>query len=110
VRDDEDIKHEDPERPKGRMLLYWGCGASVRAGQPRVLDMATAAPADFGKFFVARSATQRGAHSAVGRPSWPNPDDSQDGAGNGFAAGRARVFRQGHSGRHSVSASRRPRT
>jgi hypothetical protein len=32
VRDDEDIKHEDPERPKGRMLLYWGCGASVRAG------------------------------------------------------------------------------
>lgn len=77
VRDDEEIKHEDPERPKGRMLLYWGCGPAVRAGQPRVLDMATAAPADFGKFFVARSATQRGAHSAVGRPSWPNPDDSR---------------------------------
>lgn len=77
VRDDEDIKQQDPERPKGRMLLYWGCGPSVRAGQPRVLDMATATPADFGKFFVARSATQRGAHSAIGRPSWPNPDDSR---------------------------------
>ena len=76
VNDDEEVKQE-PERPKGRMLLYWGCGPTVRAGQPRVLDMATAAPADFAKFFVSRGATQRGAHSAVGRPSWPNPDDSR---------------------------------
>ena len=75
-RDDEDIKHE-PERPKGRMMLYWGCGPAIRAGQPKVLDMATAAPADFARFFVGRSATQRGAHSAVGRPLWPNPEDSR---------------------------------
>jgi hypothetical protein len=39
--------------------------------------MATAAPADFARFFVGRSATQRGAHSAVGRPLWPNPEDSR---------------------------------
>ena len=77
ARDDEEIKRENPEKPKGRMLLYWGCGNEIRQGQPKVLDMATASIDDYGKFFVARSATQRGAHSAAGRPVWPNPDDSR---------------------------------
>jgi hypothetical protein len=77
LRDDEEVKREEPERPKGRMLLYWGCGSEIRPGQPKILDMATATPADFGRFFVGRSATQRGAHSAAGRPLWPNPDDSR---------------------------------
>lgn len=77
LRDDEEIKHENPEKPKGRMLLYWGCGNEIRQGQPKVLDMATSSVSDYGRFFVARSATQRGAHSAVGRPVWPNPDDSR---------------------------------
>ena len=76
TRDDEEIRH-DPEKPKGRIMLYWGCGPTVRAGQPRVLDMATAAPADFARFFVGRSATQRGAHSAAGRPVWPSPEDAR---------------------------------
>jgi hypothetical protein len=29
------------ERPKGRMLLYWGCGDHARPGQPFILDFAT---------------------------------------------------------------------
>jgi hypothetical protein len=29
------------ERPKGRMLIYWGCGEHARAGQPVVIDFAT---------------------------------------------------------------------
>lgn len=70
----EDIEYE---RPKGKMLLYWGCGENVRPGQPRVVDFATAAPADFRKFFIARRATQRGAHAAVGRPHWPSRDDTR---------------------------------
>jgi hypothetical protein len=76
-RDEEDVRHEEPEKPKGRMLLYWGCGSEIRPGQPKVLDMASATPGDFAKFFVGRSATQRGAHAAAGRPVWPNPDDSR---------------------------------
>jgi hypothetical protein len=28
------------ERPKGRMLIYWGCGESARAGQPVIVDFA----------------------------------------------------------------------
>jgi hypothetical protein len=76
-RDDEEVTREPHEKPKGRMLLYWGCGNEIRPGQPKILDMATATPGDYAKFFVARSATQRGAHSAAGRPVWPNPDDSR---------------------------------
>jgi hypothetical protein len=39
--------------------------------------MATASVADYGKFFVARSATQRGAHGAAGRPVWPSSADGR---------------------------------
>lgn len=75
--DDDKVVEPSTERPKGRLLLYWGCGAAVRAGQPKVLDMATASPADLANFFVARRATQRGAHSAAGRPVWPNAADAR---------------------------------
>jgi hypothetical protein len=74
--DERVIEHEE-QRPKGRMHLYWGCGETVRAGQPRVIDFATATPADLGRFFQARRATQRGTHSVVGRPVWPSPDDAR---------------------------------
>jgi hypothetical protein len=74
---DEESPPPEIERPKGKMYLYWGCGETVRAGQPRVLDMATAKPEEFGKFFVSRRATQRGAHSAAGRPLWPSEPDAR---------------------------------
>ncbi|MBQ0944600.1 hypothetical protein KAK07_14775 [Ideonella sp. 4Y16] len=72
-------RNEEPryEKPEGRIYLYWGCGDTVRAGQPKVLDMATATPADLAKFFQVRSATQRGTHQATGRPVWPSPADSR---------------------------------
>ena len=31
---------EGMEKPKGRMLIYWGCGEKLRAGQPVVIDFA----------------------------------------------------------------------
>ena len=77
VEDDDKVVEQSAERPKGRLLLYWGCGAAVRPGQPKVLDMASASAADLASFFVARRATQRGAHSAAGRPVWPNPADAR---------------------------------
>lgn len=73
--DEDTVADPTFERPKGRLLLYWGCGATVRSGQPKVLDMASATAADLAKFFVSRRATQRGAHSASGRPLWPSPID-----------------------------------
>lgn len=73
-----DERVEEPsEKPKGRILLYWGCGDTVRAGQPRVLDVAKLKPDEAAKFFTARRATQRGAHSAQGRPHWPNPSEGK---------------------------------
>lgn len=75
--DDEKVVEPTYERPKGKLLLYWGCGTAVRAGQPMVLDMASAPAADLGQFFVSRRATQRGAHSASGRPLWPSETDAR---------------------------------
>ena len=31
------------ERPRGRMLIYWGCGETARPGQPAVIDFASMA-------------------------------------------------------------------
>ncbi len=64
-----------PETPEGRITIYWGCGAKVRSGQPRVLDMASANPAEVAKAFSGRSSRQ---HPLGGRTVgvWPNPDSS----------------------------------
>jgi hypothetical protein len=75
TRDEDEAPPLEYERPKGKLYLYWGCGAEVREGQPKVLDLATATPQELGQFFQARHATQRGAHVAAGRPVWPSRDD-----------------------------------
>jgi hypothetical protein len=65
------------EKPKGKISIYWGCGETIRQGQPRTLDAATATLEDFAKFFVMRGATTRGARAQPGHPSWPNKDDDR---------------------------------
>src|SRR5678810_345704 len=32
------------QQPKGRMLIYWGCGEHVSAGQPTVIDFSKMIP------------------------------------------------------------------
>jgi hypothetical protein len=76
ARDDE-VVERDYERPKGKAYLYWGCSETVRPGQPRVVDFATATPQDIASVFQSRRATQRGAHSAAGRPLWPSKIDKR---------------------------------
>lgn len=75
--DDERSIEPNYERPKGRLLMYWGCGPTVRAGQPRVLDFSRMNPSELAGFFTTRSATRRGAHAQPGRPLWPNPADAR---------------------------------
>jgi hypothetical protein len=60
------------ERPKGRILIYWGCGANVRQGQPRVIDLARGNPADFGSAFAGRHAADRGARVTPQHALFPN--------------------------------------
>jgi hypothetical protein len=73
----EDTVEEPGEPPKAKIKLYWGCGPAIRVGQPKVLDFSTATVAQLGEIFKGRHATQRGTHSAAGRPVWPNPHDTR---------------------------------
>lgn len=63
---------QDVERPKGRILIYWGCGETVRPGQPRVIDLARGNPADFGMAFAGRHAPDRGAKIGPSHVLYPN--------------------------------------
>ena len=65
------------EKPKGKISIYWGCGETVRPGQPRTIDAATASIEDFAKFFVMRGKTTKGARSVPGHPAWPNKVDDR---------------------------------
>ena len=63
---------EVPQQPKGRILFYWGCSSTVRAGQPRVLDFAKAGMEDWGKFMMGRATRDTGAKAIPGHAIWPN--------------------------------------
>ncbi|RYF75846.1 MAG: hypothetical protein EOO29_23415 [Comamonadaceae bacterium] len=59
-------------QPKGRILLYWGCGSAVRAGQPRVIDLARAKPSDYAQAFAGRAVPDRGARVGPAYALYPN--------------------------------------
>jgi hypothetical protein len=65
------------QKPKGKISIYWGCGTSIRPGQPRTLDVAKASLEDYGKFFIMRGKTTKGARSQAGHPAWPNKVDDR---------------------------------
>ena len=62
------------ERPRGRILIYWGCGEAVGNGQPRTIDLSSP-NADFARAFSGRFVPERGARAAPGWAVWPNPQD-----------------------------------
>ncbi|HEX9079122.1 MAG TPA: hypothetical protein VF795_06015 [Desulfuromonadaceae bacterium] len=69
------------EKPKARMLIYWGCGEAVGQGQPRVIDTATMTPADFGKALAGRTPTRQmppRPHKGWVYGDWPNPRDRKE--------------------------------
>jgi hypothetical protein len=68
------------QQPKGRMLIYWGCGEHVSAGQPTVIDFSKMAPGKVppgmeGLANMAKVVT--GPTSAPGFGRWPNEQDSR---------------------------------
>jgi hypothetical protein len=72
---------EKYEKPKARMLIYWGCGETIGKGQPRVIDTAKMSPAEFGKAFAGRAPTHQvppSAHKGWTYGEWPNSDDKTD--------------------------------
>jgi hypothetical protein len=70
----------DKEREDWRFLLYWGCGETVRAGQPRVFDTAKLFSAEQSQVFSSRG----GPAQYPPRPrkgwtygEWPNRETRQ---------------------------------
>jgi hypothetical protein len=70
----DDTPPREFERPKGRMLIYWGCGDTARSGQPIVIDFAKLAAGQVPKFPMVRIANVRGPSSGRSRTygDWPN--------------------------------------
>jgi hypothetical protein len=71
---------EGMERPKGRMLIYWGCGESARAGQPVIVDFAKLSQGDVPPGMSSRRVS-RGTPPSPGRArtygDWPNQQNAK---------------------------------
>jgi hypothetical protein len=68
------------EKPRGRMLIYWGCGETARPGQPLIIDFAKLAQGQMPAGFAARRVNVANP-PAFGRNrgygDWPNSEDSR---------------------------------
>jgi len=60
------------EKPKARLLLYWGCGDAIRAGQPKIADTEKMSLIEFGKVMAGRSPPDRGGAWRNAQLTWPN--------------------------------------
>lgn len=60
-----------PEKPKARMLVYWGCGDAVRPGQPKIADTEKMSLEQFGEALRGRTPPDRGAYRDA-QLRWPN--------------------------------------
>lgn len=82
------------ERPKGRLLLYWGCGAKAGPGQPVIIDFAKVAAGQIppGLFSsavpVVREVTPENSKSYV---EWPNSKSTKMPAKDSSLLGAHRV-------------------
>jgi hypothetical protein len=61
-----------PEKPKARMLVYWGCGDAVRPGQPKIADTEKMSLAQFGEALRGRSPPDRSGALRNAQLRWPN--------------------------------------
>jgi len=76
----EDGMPEHFEKPRGRMLIYWGCGEQVGPGQPYIVDFARMAQGEVPQDLISRRVNvQRGPSPSRSRTygDWPNQRDSQ---------------------------------
>jgi len=77
----EEPQEGKPEKPKVRMLFYWGCGETVRPGQPRVLDTGKMSMADFGRAMAGRTGSVQAPpspRSGWAYAQWPNEKDQKE--------------------------------
>jgi hypothetical protein len=77
------------EKPKMRMVVYWGCSETVKPGQPYVLDTEKTSPADFARVFQGRYSSQNAPSARAGwaYADWPNKKDAKQVPANSSLAG-----------------------
>lgn len=71
---------EGMEQPKGRMLVYWGCGEITRPGQPVIIDFARVAQGQMPPNMVSHRVSIPNAPSpsrAKTYGDWPNQRDAK---------------------------------
>jgi hypothetical protein len=71
---------EGMEQPKGRMLIYWGCGESARSGQPVILDFAALSQGQTPPNMVSRRVSIPNPPSPARARTygdWPNQQDTK---------------------------------
>ncbi|MCH8616686.1 hypothetical protein LZ016_11320 [Sphingomonas sp. SM33] len=82
------------EKPKGRMLIYWGCGEHAGAGQPTVIDFSKLAAGQVPPGMAAMANAARMAnvpHTAPGFGEWPNNKDNRQVPATGSLLGAHKV-------------------
>ena len=75
----EKAPEERVEKPKARMLIYWGCSETVGKGQPRVIDTEKMGPAEFGKALTGHMPSPQyppSPRSGMIYAEWPNKESS----------------------------------
>lgn len=76
VENDRDIPEMDRERPRGRLLFFWGCGENAGPGQPVVLDFAQMAngvvPPNMRSITIRAGRSNPGFGRDAGYADWPN--------------------------------------
>lgn len=91
------------KRPKGRLRIFWGCGAHVGPGQPVVIDFAKVAAGQFPpNLFTVNVPVERGPDPGNSRTyaTWPNP----------LEANKAKTLKPGASllGPHRIAGNYSP--
>ncbi|MEQ1548185.1 MAG: hypothetical protein ABL918_05990 [Chakrabartia sp.] len=82
------------QRPKGRLLLFWGCGAKAPKGQPVIIDFAKIAAGQMPpNLYSARIPTDRGPTQSNSRTygEWPNKKSAKPPAPNSSLLGEHRI-------------------
>jgi len=88
------------EKPRGRMLIYWGCGEHAAAGEPTVIDFAKLASGQMPQGLQAlermgramgRMTHEPTAGNSAGFGEWPNERDSRQVPASASLLGAHRV-------------------
>lgn len=82
------------QRPKGRLLIFWGCGAHAGPGQPVIIDFAKVAQGQFPPgLFSTRVPAENGPMLGNSRTygDWPNGQKSKNISGKSSLIGQHRI-------------------